>query len=68
MDRAPYPDRSFPRLQILTIEGLLAGSERPQLINFDPSLNCQQPARERTSRLQQELHLDEREKPPALNG
>ncbi len=64
----PHHQRSIPRLQILTIEGLLAGSERPQLINLDPSLNRQQPARERTPRLQQELPLDEREKPPALNG
>ena len=66
MYRAPYHDRSFPRLQILTIEGLLEGTERPEMINLDPRLSHQQPARLQRLRVQQELPLDEQEKTVAL--
>jgi hypothetical protein len=49
--------RTFPRVQILTVEGLLGGLERPEIVNIDPNLTFRAPPREPIVRVQEELHL-----------
>ena len=64
--KSPGHQHAVPRVQILTIEGLLSGVERPEFINLDPSLTFRQPPRERYARVQEELHfLHEEEPTPA---
>lgn len=52
--------RKFPRLQILTVKGLLGGNERPEYINVDAELGFKRAKRETTAhRGNVELELNE---------
>ena len=52
--------RKFPRIQILTVQGLMEGRERPEYINVDADLSHKRAKREITShRGVVEMELDE---------
>lgn len=42
----------IPRIQILTVAGLLSGQERPQIFNINPALSFRQPQVERSAGIQ----------------
>ena len=51
--------RKFPRVQILTVNGLLEGNERPEYVNVDADLGFKRAKRETTAhRGNVEMELD----------
>jgi DNA modification methylase len=48
----------IPRIQILTVGGLLSGREQPQIVNISPAVNFRPPRVERAPAIQEALLLE----------